>query len=127
MKVFRAANLVWTLLFVYAAAVQYNDPDPFRWMFIYGAAALASARAALMQRPGWFLPTLVGSVAIGWGATLLPHVLAHPPPGEALVRYRMLNLEVEGARELLGLSLTALWMAVLAIVHRPRPRPMTRS
>jgi len=36
MKVF---NLIFCLLFVFSAALQYNDPDPYVWMpiYIYGA------------------------------------------------------------------------------------------
>ena len=32
MKVF---NLIFCLLFVFSAALQYNDPDPYLWMPIY--------------------------------------------------------------------------------------------
>ena len=36
MKVF---NLIFCLLFVFSAALQYNDPDPYIWMpiYMYGA------------------------------------------------------------------------------------------
>ena len=36
MKVF---NLLFCLLFVFSAALQYNDPDPYIWMpiYLYGA------------------------------------------------------------------------------------------
>ncbi|MEG3657020.1 transmembrane 220 family protein [Arenibacter palladensis] len=33
---------VFTILFVWAALVQYNDPDVFMWYIIYGIAAGAS-------------------------------------------------------------------------------------
>ena len=124
---FRVANGVWALLFVYATAVQYNDPDPVRWMLVYGFASVACVRAAVMQRPGWFLPTAVGSIALGWAAVWLPGVLAHPPAAGALTQYRMLNVEVEEARELLGLLLTALWMTVLAVVYRPRSKVVSKA
>ena len=37
MKIF---NIVFCLLFVFSAALQYNDPDPYVWMpiYLYGAA-----------------------------------------------------------------------------------------
>ena len=37
MKVF---NLLFCLLFIFSAALQYNDPDPYVWMpiYLYGAA-----------------------------------------------------------------------------------------
>ena len=36
MKVF---NLIFCLLFIFSAALQYNDPDPYLWMpiYLYGA------------------------------------------------------------------------------------------
>ncbi len=36
MKIF---NLLFVLLFVFSAALQYNDPDPYLWMpiYLYGA------------------------------------------------------------------------------------------
>ncbi len=37
MKIF---NMVFCLLFIFSAALQYNDPDPYVWMpiYLYGAA-----------------------------------------------------------------------------------------
>jgi hypothetical protein len=36
----KAFNLVWCILFVLFAALQYNDPDPYVWMPIYLYAAI---------------------------------------------------------------------------------------
>lgn len=35
----KAFNLIFCLLFVFSAALQYNDPDPYLWMpiYMYGA------------------------------------------------------------------------------------------
>ena len=37
MKVF---NLIFVIIFIFFAALQYNDPDPYIWIPIYGYAAL---------------------------------------------------------------------------------------
>ena len=37
MKVF---NLIFVIIFLFFAALQYNDPDPYIWIPIYGYAAL---------------------------------------------------------------------------------------
>ena len=37
MKIF---NIIWVILFVLFAALQYNDPDPYIWMPIYMYAAI---------------------------------------------------------------------------------------
>lgn len=33
-------NIFWCIVFILFAALQYNDPDPYVWIPIYGAAAL---------------------------------------------------------------------------------------
>ena len=43
---FRIASASFALLFAFGAVVQWNDPDPLRWMAAYAAVALLSAAAA---------------------------------------------------------------------------------
>jgi hypothetical protein len=52
-------------LFLFAAAVQYNDPDPLRWMAVYGLAALACV-LSLARRLPRVVPVLVGLGAVAW-------------------------------------------------------------
>ena len=40
--IFKFLAFVFTLMFIYAAYVQGNDPDPLQWYLIYGLAAFAS-------------------------------------------------------------------------------------
>lgn len=40
-RVLRLVALLFALLFIAAAIVQYNDPDPFIWIMFYGIAAVA--------------------------------------------------------------------------------------
>jgi Transmembrane family 220, helix len=47
----RYLNYILTGLFVLFAALQYNDPDPWRWIAIYGYAALLCYRYASGFRP----------------------------------------------------------------------------
>jgi hypothetical protein len=47
----RVVNLVFTGLFLLFAALQYNDPDPWRWIPIYGLAALLCYRYATGLAP----------------------------------------------------------------------------
>ncbi|MCW5517449.1 transmembrane 220 family protein [Muriicola sp. Z0-33] len=39
---FKILSLVFSIMFIYGAVVQYNDPDALIWYLIYGVAALAS-------------------------------------------------------------------------------------
>ena len=72
--VFRIANRVVGGVFVICAVIQWNDPDPLRWMAIYAAAAAACFLAP--HRPhGWILPTGVALVALIWAGYLGPTVL----------------------------------------------------
>lgn len=57
MKVF---NIVFCLLFVLFAALQYNDPDPYTWMVIYLYAAVLCGLAARQRfYPRLYLAGLV--------------------------------------------------------------------
>lgn len=115
----RAAAAVMTPVFLLAVAVQYNDPDPLRWMAIYGAAAVASLLAARGRLPRW-LPAVVGAIALGWAATLAPRVVGQVGPRDLFREVGMATLAIEEAREMLGLLIVALWMLVLLATHPAR-------
>jgi Transmembrane family 220, helix len=115
---FRLANWVMTAAFLFSVAVQYNDPDPLRWMLIYGLAVLACG----LKEAGWlrwYLPAAVSATALGWAASLLPRVLGRTTFAEMFQSFHMINTVVEEAREMGGILIVAAWMAVLAVVSRP--------
>ena len=92
MRLFAA---VAALVFAYSAAVQVNDPDPVRWLLLYGTASSVCALHAVTRVPRW-VPWTLAAVAIGWAATILPSVAASADfTGN------------EGERELAGLLLVA--------------------
>jgi hypothetical protein len=51
----KIADAIFLLMFVLSVVVQVNDPDPLRWMAIYGAAAVACL-LSLTGRLPWWLP-----------------------------------------------------------------------
>src|SRR5262245_29125641 len=115
---FRALNAGMALLFLFASVVQYNDPDPLRWVAIYGVACLASIMAA-GGRP--FHP----AVAAGVAAVALIWILAIIFQGQGGAAYRhmfdaweMTAANVEEARESVGLLIVAAWMTALAVWRR---------
>lgn len=112
----RVANAVFAALFLLSVVVQYNDPDPIRWMAIYGAAL---AMCLLRGRVPWWAPAIVGVVAGIWGLTLVPGVLAEAELAD-LVRTMKHENHAEEARELGGLCLVALWTGALAAERRLR-------
>lgn len=65
----RVFNLVWAGIFILFAALQYNDPDPWRWIPIYGLAAFLCYRYASGGRPRQATMLLI-FFCIGYGIYL---------------------------------------------------------
>ena len=98
---FKVINLVVAAFFAYACVVQYNDPDPFLWMIIYGLTALACVLFHLDRLPA--------SAAAGYGGLVLLMGL--------YLTYRVISQQQfffdEEGREMMGAFLVTLWMALL--------------
>jgi hypothetical protein len=110
-------NGVLALCFLAAAAVQWNDPDPARWMAMYGAAAAACLVAGRARwAPLW--TAAVGAIALGWGAAIGLGIERVVAPGELVGRMEMVGGPIEETREALGLALIAVWMMVLLFLER---------
>jgi len=103
-------------VFLFGAAVQYNDPDPIPWILVYLAAAVLSFRA-YRSAPPWGPAALLAAGALVWAV-----VIALGLDPAALRRmfgeFGMASLEIEEAREALGLLIIAAWMLVLALKAR---------
>ena len=110
-------------LFVFAAAVQYNDPDPFAWAALYLAAAGVSF-AALWLPDAWNMPATVAVVATVWAATLAPAATRASFP-DLFQSWEMMSSEMEEGREFVGLLLVAAWTGYLA--HRGRRTRQRRT
>ncbi len=114
----KIVTIPMALLFLLSVVVQYNDPDPLGWIAIYGAALATCIIALLGRLPRW-LPAVVGVAAALWAAILLPTVLGQVSLSEMFRETGMATLEIEEARETLGLALVAIWMLVLFATVRP--------
>ena len=114
---FGALSLIMGGLFLLSLGLQYNDPDPLRWMLIYGAAALVSFLAPwrpLAKR----LALLVLVVALGWLCWLLPEVLQVISFSDLFLKMDEKGGAVEVGRESGGLSIVIAWMLCCALVRR---------
>jgi len=96
-------------LFGLSLAVQWNDPDPLRWMVAYGiAAGLAGAAAA------GYLPYRLNAAAF----VLFLALVALTLPGlvdarrESFTSFQMRTASDEEPREVVGLALCAVWSGV---------------
>ncbi len=119
------ANGLMFILFVWAAVVQYNDPDPVLWMAIYGAAALCCALYVAGRLPMRLAAALSGLYVLG-AVYLMLRVLG---PGSFFddTGREMMGL-MEESREMLGLWIMAVWTGFLAWrVHRQTAAPPLAS
>lgn len=105
------------LAFVLSVVVQVNDPDPIRWMALYGAAAIVCGIELTRRVRPWF-PALLALLALTWAATIAPRVLGKVPFRDMFAAFEMHNAGIEESREMYGLVIVAAWMAVLAAVGR---------
>ena len=104
------------VLLVFAAVVQYNDPDPYAWLVLYLAAAGVSF-AALWFPDLWKIPAVVAVGAFVWAATLVPTVTQTSFP-DLFQSWEMMSREMEEGREFLGLLSVASWTTYLAHLGR---------
>ena len=117
---FRVAAGAMGALFAVAVAVQWNDPDPWLWMPLYGLAAGLAGLAAAGR-----LPLLANAAA----ATLFVGAFALWAPSlatarsEAFETWHMQSAADEEAREAGGLALCAFW----SLVQTWRARRLRRA
>jgi hypothetical protein len=101
------------ILLLSCVAVQYNDPDPVRWMLIYGYGALvtgmAIAKRYTVLAPIGAILYLAGFIYWIPGATVAD-------PSHIFTDLQMHEKGVEEVREAVGLLLCAVWMTVLSVV-----------
>jgi hypothetical protein len=121
--IFRSLNGLMAPLFLLAVLVQYNDPDPVRWMLIYGAACAVTAVVAAKGRIPMAVPLAVALIALGWA------VIWYSEGPRSLVLYghmfdswQMKSAPVEEAREVSGLLIVTFWMGLVAFQSRTHSR-----
>lgn len=112
--IFKAANALMALAFVFSIIVQFNDPDPFRWVAVY-ALALAACVMEMMDRAQWVLPAATAVIAGVWALTLSPNVLGRVPFISMFGDWEMHDVGIELSREMYGLLAIMIWMAVLLL------------
>lgn len=110
---FRIAAGVMSAVFALSVAVQWNDPDPARWMALYGLALLLAVLAALGR-----VALVPNAAALALFAALALRALPDLLGGreQAFTHWHMLSSEDEVAREAGGLLICAAWSAVQTVV-----------
>jgi hypothetical protein len=119
------SNAIMLLLFLFAAAVQFNDPDPAVWIGIYGVAAVVCVLEIRRRTPVW-MPVAVTLIALVWAGTLY-YGTRDVPIMSLFAEWEMRDVRVEEAREMYGLAIVAAWMTVIAAVKWTRAKSRRRA
>ena len=99
--VFKTCTGLMSALFAYSALLQWNDPDPARWIAAYAVASMLSLAPLLRPIPGTSVLSLA-LIAIGWALSLLPGIFA-----------ALAFTGTEQEREFCGLMIVGGWMLFL--------------
>jgi hypothetical protein len=102
-------SYVMAALFALCAVLQYNDPDPARWMAIYGAGAVISALMPA-KKPFAGLGVLVGLVCIVWSLYLVHSTWGLIAVSDLTGKMSEKGGAVEAGREAAGLGIEAVWL-----------------
>jgi hypothetical protein len=62
---YKTATIIATLIFMWMAALQLNDPDPLYWFVVYAAVAVVAAAAVVGRRLPRFALVTLGAVTAG--------------------------------------------------------------
>ncbi len=106
-------------LFLFGAAVQWNDPDPLAWIALYLVAAIACFGVG---RGAWarFTAAACAVSAIAWGARIAVDMPRWVPPARMFEPMESMGGAVELAREVWGLGIMAVWMLLVLYLGRHR-------
>jgi len=116
---FKAVSWAMAGLLFLCVALQYNDPDPLRWMVMYGAGAVASALLPI-KRPAAALALVVGLIALAWAATLIYAVWGQIAVSDLTSKMSEKGGAVEVGREAGGLLIEGIWLTVAAAYRGAR-------
>jgi hypothetical protein len=108
------------VLFVFSAVVNLNDPDPLRWIALYGFAAAVSGFEARRGAP-WPVAAAAALVALT-AAVLIARGLDFAPVASLFDQWEMRDTSIEKTREVGGLLIVAGWMVLVAIAAALRAR-----
>lgn len=115
---FKLSCWVMAALFAICVALQYNDPDPIRWMLIYGAAMVVSILMP-MKRDAAKLGLVVALIALVWAAMLILGIYDKVTLSDVFLKMSEKGGAVEEEREAGGLLIEGVWL-VFASWYRLR-------
>jgi hypothetical protein len=110
---------VFAALFAVCVALQFNDPDPLRWIATYGAAAVIAALLPVARAQPWarIAAFALAALAAAWAGYLVSRIWGVVSWADLSRDMMMMGGAVEEAREAGGLAIVALALAALALVR----------
>lgn len=105
---FKVFAIVFGILFLVSAALQYNDPDPWIWVTIWALAGLIALGYALNKVP-FAIPLVAGIAAVIGFFYTYPEKFEGFEIGQGDIK------NIEEGREAYGLLIIAIVMLALAI------------
>jgi hypothetical protein len=116
---FRYASWLMAALFALCVALQVNDPDPLRWILIYGAGVIVSVLLP-MKRELAVVGIIVGAAALVWAIVLTMHVWGVIELGDLWKKMSEKGGAVEEGREAGGMWIEAVWLCGASAFRRTR-------
>jgi Transmembrane family 220, helix len=95
----------WFVVFLLFAIVQYNDPDPLVWIAVYLLFACLDLLSVYFKIPWWGFAAVI-AVSLIWAFFQWPETWEG-------IGEKMLNKNMEEAREALGLIVCATSAAIM--------------
>ncbi|HRC58638.1 MAG TPA: transmembrane 220 family protein, partial [Kofleriaceae bacterium] len=123
---FRTTSWVMAALYAVSVALQYNDPDPLRWMAIYGAAAVASAMLPT-RRFAVPLALATAGAALLWAALLFPEIWGRVGFTDLWKKMSEKGGAVEIEREIGGLAIVVCWLLPAALLRHRDHRTLLKA
>lgn len=116
----RITALIFAIIFLISAALQYNDPDPFIWIGIYGFAAVLS----LLFFRGFRNSILYG---VSLMVYLAGAIYLWPEVYKGVVMDMSRAPEIELARESLGMAICAFAFLLYLIFSYKASKKVNKS
>lgn len=114
---FRGLSYAMAALLFVSVALQYNDPDPLRWMAVYGAGAVVSL-ALPSRRVLAAVAIVLGVGTAVWAGMLVFEVWDKIEIADLKNKMSEKGGAVEVGREAGGLGIQAVWLVLGGLLRR---------
>ena len=108
---YKIIAVIFSLLFIISAGLQFNDPDPLLWIIIYGIATMFSGLFVMGKLPSKVLLFIVGLAFTGF-------IVSFPETLEGFEVGKGDPKNIEEGREAFGLLIIAISFTIYSIGNK---------